>query len=119
MITMTELSVNRDKGMVPDRPLLIPMVPTPGCSLIQIKINSTDLRALYGLDIVIAYDNGSYVDRIIALVDAIVRAGPAELTIWNITTHRFLSVVSMGRRFFSEVPPRDDLSMDSLWDDLS
>lgn len=109
MITMTELSVNRDKGMVPGRPLLIPMVPAPECSLIQIKIDSTDLRALYGLDIVIAHD-GSRLQRVIALADALVRARPEELTLWNITTGQFLSVVSMGQKFISEVPPRGDLS---------
>jgi hypothetical protein len=95
MITLTELSMNRDKGMVPGRPLLIPMVPAPECSLIQIKVDSTDLRAMFGL--------------VIALTDAVVRAKPEELTLWNIVTGQFLSVVSMGRKFIAEVPPREDL----------
>jgi hypothetical protein len=109
MITLTELSTNRDKGMVPDRPLIIPMVPVPEeCPLIQIKVDSTDLRAMFGLDIVIAHDS-SRPERIIALTDAVVRAKPGELTLWNIVTGQFLSVVSMGRKFIAEVPPREDL----------
>src|SRR4030067_76294 len=108
MITLTELSMNRDKGMVPGRPLLIPMVPAPECSLIQIKVDSTDLRAMFGLDIVIAHD-GSRHDRVIALADAVVRAKPDELTLWNIVTGQFLSVVSMGRKYIAEVPPRGAL----------
>lgn len=105
---MSELSINRDQGMTPDRPLLIPMVPVPECSLTQIKIDSTDLRAMYGLDIVIAHD-GSRLERVIALADAVVRARPEELTLWNITTGQFVSVVSMGQKFISEVPARGDL----------
>lgn len=125
MITMTELSVNRDKGMVPGQALLIPMVPTPKCSMIQIKIDSTDLRALWGLDIVIAYDEGIRDERVIALADAVVRAQPDDLTFWNIKTGRFLSVVVRGKISISEIPPRYDrwdyLPWDEgrPWDDLS
>jgi len=104
MITLTELSTNRDKGMVPGRPLLIPMVPSPECSLIQIKIDSTDLRAMFGLDVVIAHD-GSKPDRIIALTDAIMRAGVASLAIWNVEDKQFISVVYACKKYIAHVFP--------------
>jgi hypothetical protein len=104
MITMTELNINRDRGMVPDMPLIIPMVPTPECTLIQIKIDSTDLRGLFGLDVVIAHD-GKSTKRIFELMDNVMRAGVANLALWDVKRKHFISIVYACEKFIAHVYP--------------
>ena len=107
MITLTELSAARVQGMTPSGAVLIALAPAEKCPLVRIKIDSTDLRSLIGLDVVVAH-SGRQPGKTIALVDAIVRAKPDELTVWNVETNQHVSVISMGRKFIREVPPRED-----------
>jgi hypothetical protein len=108
MIRQTELNKNREKGLVPGLPLVIHTTKTPECGLLRLKIDTTDLRSLYGLDIVIAHD-GTRTEKVLALADAIVRAQPGELELWNVGTGQFVSIVSMGKKYISIVPPRGDI----------
>lgn len=108
MITLTELAAARAQGMTPSGAILIALTPAEKCQLVRVKLDSADLRSLIGLDVVVAH-SGRQLGKIVALVDAIVRAKPQELTVWNVETNQHVSVISMGRKFISEVPPRDDI----------
>lgn len=109
MITLTELAAARAQGMTPSGPVLIALTPAEKCPIVRVKLDSPDLRSLIGLDVVVAHSGRQY-GKTIALVDAIVRAKPEELTVWNVETNQHVSVVSMGRKFISVVPPREDTS---------
>ena len=108
-ITIDQLAEHRRKDMMPTLPLIIALAPIPELEMIRLKIDTTDLHPLYGLDIVIAHD-GSRPERLVNLADAIVKAEPDELLFWNVLTNQQVSVVSMGQKYIREVPPRDDLS---------
>lgn len=108
-ISVTELAEHRDKGMAPMVPLIVALAPIPYLEMIRLKIDSTDLHALYGLDIIIAHD-GTKPERLINLANAIVKAEPDELLFWNVLNNQQVSVVSMGQKFIREVPSREELT---------
>ena len=107
MITLSELAAARAHGKTPNSAVLIAMVPAEKCQLVRVKLDSSDLRSLIGLDVVVAH-GGKQIGKTMALVDAIIRAQPEELTVWNVVNNQHVSVISMGRKFISEVPPRED-----------
>ena len=107
-ISVAELAEHRNKGMAPVLPLIVALAPIPDLEMIRLKIDSTDLHALYGLDIIIAHD-GTRPERLINLASAIVKAEPDELLFWNVLNNRQVSVVSMGQKFIHIVPSREDL----------
>jgi hypothetical protein len=107
-ISVAELAEHRHEGVIPILPLIVALAPIPDLKMIRLKIDTTDLHPLYGLDIIIAHD-GSKPERLVNLAAAIVKAEPDELLFWNVQTNQQVSVVSMGRKFIREVPSREDL----------
>lgn len=108
MITISELAAARATGLVPRGAVLIALTAPRPNAMTRVKLDSRDLRPLAGLDVVVAYDSRISSARMVAIADAIVRAGPEELELWNVETNQFLSVVSLGQKFIREVPPRED-----------
>jgi hypothetical protein len=107
-ITITELAEHRDKGAIPGLPLIVALAPIPDINMIRLKIDSTDLHPLFGLDIIVAHD-GNRPERLVNLAAAIVKAEPDELLFWNVLDGRQVSIVSMGQKFIREVPSREEL----------
>lgn len=107
-ITVTELGKHRIKGATTRLPLIVALTPIPELNMIRLKIDSTDLYPLFGLDVIVAHD-GSRPERLINLAASIVKAEPEEFMFWNVLDNRQVSVVSMGQKFIREVPPREDL----------
>lgn len=110
LISLSDLAAARANGLVPKGAILIALAAPPPHAMTRVKIDGRDLRALTGLDVVVAFGSRSSSNRLVALADAIARVGPQELEFWNVESNRFVAVVSLGQKFIHEVPPREDVS---------
>lgn len=95
----------RETGMRPEVLIcsfLGPLRNVPG--LIMSVTGSEDPRLFYGLSVILAHD-GENVSAVVDFAERLWLAGVRECECWNVFEDAWVSVVSVGQKCVSRVPP--------------